>query len=119
MTEEDTQIYSVVLPDGLTVRPVDWRRFAYDHAKVTELLSRCIRDNLQALDFVTFGVWPWSDEQRTFAETTLMVALADLSSIFDIESVRFERHEDGSLLTTIEGAHKNGEHKTCCISFQP
>jgi hypothetical protein len=119
MTEGDTQIYSVFLPQGFLIRPADWRRFAYDHARVTELLSLCVRDNLQGLDFVTFGVWPWPDEQREYAETTLMVALADLSSIFDAKSVRFERHEEDSILTTIDGEHKNGEHGSYCFPFQP
>lgn len=119
MTEGDTQIYSVALPEGFIVRPVDWRRFAYDHAKVAELLSQCVHDNLQALDFVASGFRPWSDEQRAFAEDTLTTALADLSSIFDSKSVRLEFPEDGTLLTVVEGEHKNGDHKIYCVSFQP
>jgi hypothetical protein len=119
VTDGDTQIYSVSLPKGFVVRPVDWRRFAYNHDKVAELLSRCIQDNLLALDFVAFAVRPWSDEQRALAENTLTMALADLGSIFDTKSVRFEFHEDGTLLTVIEGEHKNGDHKLYCVSFQP
>jgi hypothetical protein len=45
------QVYDVHLADGAQVKPVDWRRFAYDHAKVKELLSSCIQDNLNVFMF--------------------------------------------------------------------
>ena len=74
-TDGDTQVFSVNLPESLRVRPVDWRRFAYDHEKVAELLSLCVRDNWLQLIFE-----PWSDDLRQHAETIMMLALGDLSS---------------------------------------
>ena len=103
-TDGDTQIYHVVLPDHLMVRPVDWKRFSYDHTKVKELLLSCVRDNLLPL-----GIEPWSEAQKERAEITLRLALGDLSSMFDLKSVRCECQEGGRVRTTIEGEHKNGE----------
>jgi hypothetical protein len=111
-TDGDTQIYHVLLPENLIVRPVDWRRFAYDHEKVVNLLSVCARDNLAPLVFA-----PNSDEVRKQAETNLMVALGDLSSIFDTKSVRCEWEcidEISRIVTTLKGEHKNGE----CIEYR-
>jgi hypothetical protein len=105
--EVDTRVYHVVLPDYLMVRPVDWRRFSYDHEKVQELLSRCVRDNLPQVGFE-----PWSEAQKARVEATLRLALGDLSSLFDLESVDCEAREDNRLLATIEGAHKNGERRS-------
>jgi hypothetical protein len=118
MTEGDTQAYSIHLPESLMVRPVDWRRFAYDHARVAELLSSCVRDNLEALGSVLFEPRPLSDEQREGAEATLRLALSDLSSIFDVNSVRCESGEDGAFLVTVAGEHKNGETRSYCVCFQ-
>jgi hypothetical protein len=111
--EGDTLVYSLTLPQSLMVRPVDWRRFAYDHSKVAELLAVCVRDNFLSLRFA-----PWSEDQRKIAETTLMAALGDLSSIFEVTSVRCENLEGGRLLTTISGSHKNGEVKNYCVGFK-
>ncbi len=108
--ENRAQVYSVMLPESLIIRPVDWRRFAYDHAKVAELISVCVIDNLGSLIFE-----PLSDELKASIENTLMVALNDLSSIFEIQSVRCEFSMEGRIEVTIEGEHKNGEVKNYVV----
>ena len=108
--EGDTRVYHVVLPANLIIRPVDWRRFSYDHEKVKELLSLCVRDNLPLVGFE-----PWSDAQKARVETALRSALRDLSSVFDLESVNCDGREDSRLLATIEGTHKNGERRSYCL----
>jgi hypothetical protein len=96
------------------VRPVDWRRFAYDHSKVAELVAVCVRDNLRSFSFA-----PWSEDQKEAAETTLTAALGDLGLIFEVASVRCESREGGSwLLATINGNHKNGVVKNYCVDFE-
>jgi hypothetical protein len=79
MPEGETLVYSLTLPHGTMVRPVDWRRFAYDHSKVAELLGVCVRDNLR-----TFIFAPWSAAQSYAAEAALTAALGGLSSIFEV-----------------------------------
>ena len=118
MTDGETQVYNILLPERLTVRPVDWRRFAYDHARVAEFLEVCIRDNLGSMESVIFGTRPLSDERRDETEATLRLALSDLGSIFDVTSVKCESRVDGTLLVTIAGEHKNGENRTFCVCFR-
>ncbi len=48
-------------------------------------------------------------------EATLMVALGDLSSLFDLESLRAELKEGSTMQITLRGEHKNGERKTYCV----
>ncbi len=112
-TDGDHVVYHVLLPDTLTVQPVDWRRFAYDHSKVAELLSVCVRDNVLPMIFE-----PRSDDLREVAETTLTVALGDLSSVFDVLSVRCESPEPPGLLVTIEGEHKSGERRSYVVRVE-
>ena len=81
----DTQVYSIVLPDGYAVRPVDWRRFALDEPKMRELLAHCVRDNLVDAVFE-----PWSSELADRVLPPLRLALQDLSSMLDVVDVRLE-----------------------------
>jgi len=106
-TDGNTQIYRIFLPESLIVCPVDWRRFAYNHAKVVELLACCVRDNFLPLHFE-----PWSEDLKSHAENTMTLALGDLSSIFDLKSVHCEHPEGNRFLVSIEGEHKNGEIST-------
>jgi hypothetical protein len=112
-TEGEFCIYTVDLPENLMVRPVDWRRFAYDHAKVEALVSLCVRDNLREVLFE-----PWSERLRERVETTLMLALDDLRSVFETRSVRCEGGPDGTIRVTIEGEHKNAEYRSYCVSVE-
>jgi phage tail sheath protein FI len=81
----DTQVYSVMLPDGYVVRPVDWRRFALDEPKMRELLSHCVRDNLAEAVFE-----PWSSTLADRVLPPLKLALQDLSSMLDVVDVQIE-----------------------------
>lgn len=111
-TDGGVPIYHVLLPDSLAIRPVDWRRFAYDHVKVSELLSLCVRDNL-----IPLSVEAWSEELRQCIETTLTLALGDLNSVFDLKSVRCESGEDVGVVIKIEGEHKNGQLMNYSFAF--
>lgn len=111
--EGETLVYHLTLPPGLMVRPVDWRRFAYDHLKVAELVAVCVRDNLRSFSFA-----PWSEDQKEAAETTLTAALGDLGLIFEVVSVRCESSEGARLLATVNGSHKNGVVKNYCVDFE-
>jgi hypothetical protein len=93
-TEEEAQIFAVLLADDYRVRPVDWRRFAHDHAKVKELLSTCIHDNLKTLMFE-----PWSEDVKQRTETQITAALRDLTSIFDTKSVQCDFASAGRRVT--------------------
>jgi hypothetical protein len=84
-TDGETQVYRVVLPDGYAVRPVDWRRFAMDEARLRELLAQCVRDNLGEALFE-----PWSDAWRERAVAKLELALQDLGSMFEVLRVLVE-----------------------------
>lgn len=104
--EEGTfQIYSVRLPDSVTIRPGDWRQFAYDHQKVLELVTQCVRDNL---NMPVFEPWPWSSDAKAEVENCLPRALYDLSSVFDLKSVTCE-FEDDLIVVQVEGEYKNGQ----------
>lgn len=99
------QVYSVRLPDSVTVRPGDWRQYAYDHQKVLELVTQCVRDNL---NMTACELWPWSGDVKAEVENCLRRALYDLSSIFDSKSVKCE-FEGDLIVVSIEGEHKNGQ----------
>ena len=102
--EDDCTTYFILLGEGVAAKPVDWRRFSYDHDKVRALLHQCIKDNLKTA--LLFDVQ--SNELARQLEHNLSVALSDLTSIFDTKSVRCEIH-DGDALVTIDGEYKNGE----------
>lgn len=102
-TEGETQVYGIVLTAGHRIKPVDWRRFAYDHARVKELLAICIHDNLQSFVFE-----PSSADLKQRAETRIAEALQDLTSIFDTKSVDCDFGNDATLVT-VNGETKNGQ----------
>ena len=105
--DRENQVFDLYLPDGIGVRPADWRRFAYDHSRVAKLLLQCVHDNVVSAIFE-----PRSDELKTRLEATLKEALGDLSSVFDVVAVLYEHGGRNGILITIEGRHKNGEHRT-------
>ncbi len=104
-TERDTGMYQVELPEGVSVKPVDWRRFAYDHERVAELVGRCVADNAGRL---TFSVL--TGETLREGENALTEALRDLRTLFDTESVEMARVET-ELQVRVIGAHKNGRRE--------
>lgn len=105
--------YGITLPGNVLVRPVDWRRFAYDHEKVAALIRSCACDNFGLaycdLDFS-------AEEYVGRFENVLMRALQDLSSIFDVKSVKCELLNDRAL-TEVTGDFKNGEAACICIDL--
>jgi hypothetical protein len=101
--EGEVRVFSIELAPGAAVRPVDWRRFAYDHPKVGELLTQCVRDNIGEALFE-----PRSEDTPRILEKRLAAALADLSSVFDLISAGCET-EPERITVTITGEHKNGE----------
>ena len=103
----ETEVYEVQLAAHHAVTPADWRRFAYDHARIAELLTTCVTDNL-----ALFGFDPQTDESRSRIEATLAVALGDLTSIFESKSVQCEFTDDGFIRVAVSGDHKNGETRS-------
>lgn len=107
--EHEARLFSVVLPEGGAVRPVDWRRFAYDHDKVTRLIAQCVHDNLSDAVF-----HPINDELTQAIERRLTLALRDLATVFDVTSVRCESRDD-ALDVGVEGEFKNGRRSTVAV----
>lgn len=99
------QIYWLRLPDGITVRPGDWRQYAFDPQKVLELVTHCVRDNL---NITVFESWPWTDDVKAEVESCLRRALYDLGSIFDLKSAQCEL-EDDLIVVRVEGEYRNGQ----------
>lgn len=108
----ETRAYLVELAENVFIRPVDWRRFAYDHEKVASLVVACANDNF---GLVCFDLMDSPGEYIGRFEKSFSRALQDLGSIFDAKSVECELRED-CLLTTVAGEYKNG--KTAAISIQ-
>ena len=105
------QMYAVDLPPGCGVRPVDRRQFAYDHVEVRRRLKQCTADNTLEATFSLPSVQLLEE-----LAARIRLALADLSSMFDVIDVRCES-EETLLNVTIEGEFKNGERET--IVFRP
>jgi hypothetical protein len=103
--------YIVDLPEHASIRPVDWRRFAYDHAKIAARVQVCVQDNLM-LAIGHHGAL--AERHASEVESTLASALRDLGSIYDVASVQVEFVGD-DLLVRIEGEFKNGERSALCI----
>lgn len=103
--------YVVDLPENASIRPVDWRRFAYDHAKIVSLVQGCVQDNLM-LAIGHHGVL--AERHASQVESALASALRDLGSIYDVVSVAVEFAGD-DLLVRIEGEFKNGKRSNFCM----
>lgn len=109
--DDGTLAYVVDLPENASIRPVDWRRFAYDHAKIASLVQACVQDNLM-LAIGHHGAL--AEQHASQVESALASALRDFGSIYDVVSVGVEFAGD-DLLVRIEGEFKNGERSTLCI----
>ena len=110
--DEESVIYMLRISEGVTVKPVDWRRFAYDHNVVNNLIQRAVTDNVRDVVFE-----PLSDELVKRVEYRLNLVLADMVSIFDTLSVDCElREEPSEIYVTIEGEYKNGARETMVIA---
>ncbi len=109
--EKNFCFYLLNLSNQSRVIPVDWRRFSYDHKKVSELLSNCINDNVSQYSF-----GPFSKEVLGRIEKTLIIALYDLKSIFEVKSVNCEIDFDLNIVTTVVGEHMNGEQVSYIVN---
>jgi hypothetical protein len=101
----ETHAYALTLPENVSVRPVDWRRFAYDHERVAAFIMACAHDNFM---FVYCDLGFSKEEYIKRFQHVLTRALQDLSSIFDTRSVECELRQD-HVLTLVTGEFKNGE----------
>jgi hypothetical protein len=108
--EGETQIYGILLAVGHQIKPVDWRRFAYDDARVKELLATCIHDNVESFVFE-----PASADLKQRVETQIAAALQDLTSIFDPKSVHCDFGKD-VMQITVTGATKNEESHSIIVN---
>jgi hypothetical protein len=112
--ENGTRAYGITLPDNVSVRPVDWRRFAYDHERVASLVRSCAQDNF----WLVYCDLELSSEKFVGRfELVLMRALQDLGSIFDAISVDCELQNDHAI-TRVTGEFKNGEATVIHINLQ-
>jgi hypothetical protein len=110
--EGETRIYTVSNWTDYAVTPVDWRRFAYEHGQVKDLLTRCVRDNWT----VYIGA-ALNDSLLNGLRSHLTVALGDLSTLFDVHDVACERGDGDALTVTVTGEHKNGKQEMYTIGL--
>lgn len=108
--EEDVIIYAIELGKGHSVRPADLRRFIHDNEKIKELIVTCIQDNVEVLSFN-----PWSETMKNRMESHLKLALSDLISIFEVESVECSS-EDARIIATAQGMEKDGLRSSYSVS---
>ncbi len=111
--DNDICFYAVDIPGHLFVQPVDWRRFAYDHRKIQELLNDCIHDNVVSFGFAE-NVTIVPDE----IQQCLEMALNDLSSVVDLNAVECDSPSEGQLQVTVDVDHKNGERANYVFAIQ-
>jgi hypothetical protein len=106
-------VYLIDLPDGIEVRPAEWRRIAYDHSAIGQLISATVRQNCSLLDLEPLG----PDRLRR-TEAWLRIALRDLATVFDIQTVDCALTSEGGLEVSVTGEHKNGERVTRVTSCE-
>ena len=110
---EDVIIYEIELEKGHAVRPASLRRFIHDNEKIQELIATCIQDNVKILSF-----YSWSETLKDRMESHLELALGDLISIFEVESVECAS-EDARILVTAHGVEKDGSSGSYVVSYMP
>lgn len=103
-------LYSIELPDGLVVRPADWRRIVHDHSAVAKLVGATVRHNCNLIDLELL-----TPELMRQTEVDLHIALGDLSSVFDVESVLCAISHGDLLEVTVSGKHKDGERTSIAL----
>lgn len=107
---DEARLFAVALPNGGTIEPVDWRRFAYHHEDVNRLIARCLEDNLADLEFS-----PASPELSQAIGRRLTMAMRDLATMFDVTEVRCE-FRDGLVCVFVAGQFKNGERSNIALN---
>jgi hypothetical protein len=107
-------IYTIELPDDVDIRPADWRRIAYDHDAIGQLLGATMWHNCRPYDFE-----PLTPELLKRIEAAQRIAMRDLATVFDVDSVECAATPDGLLEVTVSGQHKNGTHASRTIQYNP
>jgi hypothetical protein len=103
-------VYAIDLPDDCTIAPADWRRHAYDHDTVRQLIAATVGENASLLLFE-----PMTVEAMPGIEARVRRALLDLGTVFDITDVTCAQSAEGHLTIEVTGEHTNGELASICI----
>ena len=100
-------LYTVDLPSGYEIRPADWRRLIDDRHSLEMLIFELVIQNVAPARFE-----PISATLLRRLESTLRLALADVTRAFDVGSVDCEHSPDDrpGVLVTVSGDYKNGAH---------
>jgi hypothetical protein len=104
-------LFAIDLPDDFRIRPADWRSVAYDHDAVGKLTVETLAQNAHALQCE-----PFTPALMQRAGELLRRALDDLVTVFDIKDVTCEASDNGRLIATAIGEHKNGHTNTYSVS---
>ena len=110
--KEADLLYTVDLPTGYEIRPADWRPLIDDRDSLELLIFELIVQNVAPARFE-----PTSATLLRRLESTLRLALADVTRAFDVGSVNCELLPDDrpGVLVTVSGDHKNGDHRHVVI----
>ena len=110
--KEADLLYTVDLPTGYEIRPADWRPLIDDRGSLELLIFELIIQNVAPSRFE-----PLSSTLLRRLESTLRLALVDVTRAFDVGSVNCELLPDDrpGVLVTVSGDHKNGDHRHAVI----
>ena len=110
--KEADLLYTVDLPTGYEIRPADWRPLIDNRDSLELLILELIIQNVAPARFE-----PLSATLLRRLESTLRLALADVTRAFDVGSVNCELLPDDrpGVLVTVSGDHKNGDHRHAVI----
>jgi hypothetical protein len=105
-------LYSVDLPTGYEIRPADWRPLIDDRHALEMLILELVIQNVTSVQFELL-----STTLLRRLESTLRLALADLTRAFDVGSVDCELLPDDrpGVVVTVSGEHKNGDRSQVVI----
>ena len=110
--KEADLLYTVDLPSGYEIRPADWRPLIDNRHTLELLILELIIQNVEPARFE-----PLSATLLRRFESTLRVALTDVTRAFDVGSVDCELSpgDHPGVLVTVSGDHKNGDHRHAVI----
>jgi hypothetical protein len=110
--KEADLLYTVDLPTGYEIRPADWRPLIDNRHALEMLILELIIQNVEPCRFE-----PLSATLLRRLESTLRLALVDVTRAFDVGTVNSELLPDDGprVLVTVSGDHKNGDHRHVMI----
>jgi hypothetical protein len=110
--KEADLLYSVDLPSGCEIRPADWRPLIDDRDALELLILELVIQNVAPARFE-----PLTATLLRRLESTLRLALTDVTRAFDVGSVNCELPPDdpSGVLVTVSGDHKNGDRRQVVI----